>query len=165
MAARGPVLVDTNTILECHRTGCWAALAGHWPLETVEDCITETQTGAHKRPADERIDEAALRASFANVYAVTPMELAKVALLGGPHLDAGERALWAHALGRKDAWRLCGPDRASMKFGAQNKLQDRLVSLGALLADAGARPRSPLKAHFEDAWLRQVVVTIMMGGV
>jgi hypothetical protein len=165
MPVRGPILVDTNTILECHRVGCWAGLSGHWSLETVEDCVTETQTGAQKRPPDQRISEAALRSSLSAVSAVAPIELARVALLGGPHLDDGERALWAHALTRADAWRLCGPDRASMKFGVHNRLQDRLVSLGSLLAGAGVRPKAPIKVHFEEAWLRQVVTQILMGGL
>ena len=37
----GPVLVDTNVIIEAHRTGAWRALAGGYVLETVEDCVTE----------------------------------------------------------------------------------------------------------------------------
>lgn len=38
----GPVLVDTNVILESHRVGAWRALAGSYRVETVEDCVTET---------------------------------------------------------------------------------------------------------------------------
>ena len=43
---RGTVLVDTNVILEAHQTGSWQALAGGYTVETVEDCVTETQTGS-----------------------------------------------------------------------------------------------------------------------
>ena len=39
------VLVDTNTIIEARRTLAWAALVGGWQVETVEDCVMETQTG------------------------------------------------------------------------------------------------------------------------
>ena len=39
------VLVDTNVIIEAHRTAAWAALVGAYGVETVEDCVTETQTG------------------------------------------------------------------------------------------------------------------------
>ena len=39
------VLVDTNVIIEAHRTAAWAALIGAYGVETVEDCVTETQTG------------------------------------------------------------------------------------------------------------------------
>lgn len=33
------MLVDTNTIIEAHRTRAWAALAGDWRAETVEDWL------------------------------------------------------------------------------------------------------------------------------
>jgi hypothetical protein len=159
MPGRGPVLVDTNTIFECHRTGCWAGLAGAWPLETVEECITETQTAKHKKPPEQQIDEAVLRASFVGINAPTPLQLANEAFLRGPFLDPGERYIWAHALGREDAWVVCGPDHASMKFGVLNGMKDRLKSLEDLLTIAGIRPRIPLKSHFEEAWLRRIVVT------
>jgi hypothetical protein len=42
---RGPLLVDTNVILECWRIGAWGALSGGYLVETVEDCVIETQTG------------------------------------------------------------------------------------------------------------------------
>ena len=58
---RGPVLVDTNVILECWRIGAWRALAGGYRVETVEDCVIETQTGFQRRAAEQQIDNAALR--------------------------------------------------------------------------------------------------------
>ena len=53
---RGTVLVDTNVILEAHRTGSWGALTGGYAVETVEDCVTETQTGFQRRQPENRID-------------------------------------------------------------------------------------------------------------
>ena len=35
---RGPVLVDTNAILECWRVGAWRGLTSGYVVETVEDC-------------------------------------------------------------------------------------------------------------------------------
>jgi hypothetical protein len=46
---RGAVLVDTNVILESWRIGAWNALAGGYGVETVEDCVIETQTGFQRR--------------------------------------------------------------------------------------------------------------------
>ena len=46
---RGIVPVDTNVILEAHRTGSWRALTGGYAVETVEDCVTETQKGFQRR--------------------------------------------------------------------------------------------------------------------
>ena len=64
----GPVLVDTNVILECWRVGAWRALAGGYDVETVEDCVIETQTGFQRRATEQQIDNAALRASLAAVH-------------------------------------------------------------------------------------------------
>jgi hypothetical protein len=159
----GPVLVDTNTILEAHKKGCWVALASRYRLETVEDCFIETQTGAQKRRPEEQIDGEALRSSLSAVHKVTMRERASLEILEGPFLDAGEKALWAHALQRKDAWVLCGPDRASMSFGHVNGYRDRLVSLGGLLSDIGHRPRIALASHFEKAWLDDVLSKLALG--
>src|SRR6267378_2897046 len=95
----GPVLVDTNAILECFRVGAWRALAGGYGVETVEDCVTETQTGFQQRRREQQIDAAALRASLAAVHQVGDAELAVVAVRAPDiALDPGERSLWAHAL-------------------------------------------------------------------
>src|ERR1700729_927671 len=112
---KGPVLVDTNSILESWRTGLWRALVGGYVVETVEDCVIETQTGYQNRAPERWIDQADLRAGLAAVHTVTPTEHARAALRDPMFamLDTGERALWAHALSRSDAWLLCGPDKAS----------------------------------------------------
>lgn len=122
------VLVDTNVIIESHLRACWNALTGQFLIETVEPCVIECMTGKHDwngvRPAEQD-----LRDSFHGIHEVSAIELAHVQLNGGSVLDAGERALWAHALTRNDAWILCGPDRASMRFGYELKQRERLVSL------------------------------------
>lgn len=53
--ARGTVLVDTNAIIEAHRTGVWRALAGGYQVESVEDCVIETQTGFQWRRPEQSI--------------------------------------------------------------------------------------------------------------
>ena len=131
-------MVDTNVILEAHRVGSWRALAGGYCLETVEDCVTETQTGFQRRLPEQRIDEKELRASLAVVHSVKDRERA-VGTIRAPHiaLDLGEASLWAHALTRDDAWVLCGPDKASLRFGIQLGFRERLVSLESLLNNIG----------------------------
>lgn len=150
----GVVLVDTNVILETHRTGSWRTLAARYRLKTVEDCVTETQTGALNRRPEQRIDEAALRGALRAIHSVSPLERAQAVLRDErlAMLDAGERALWSHALGRTDAWVLCGPDAASLRIGVRLGLRDRLVALEALLADVGFRPRTPLRRNYTRAW-------------
>ena len=68
---RGTVLVDTNVILEDHRTGSWRALTGGYDVETVEDCVTETQTGFQRRQPRRlhRLTDLGLRAAVQASFA------------------------------------------------------------------------------------------------
>ena len=143
------VLVDTNTIIEAYRTRAWAALAGGWRVETVEDCVTETQTGFQRRRPEQSIAADELRGSLAAVHGVTDRERAELALrVQDIALDVGEESLWAHALGRSDRWVLCGPDKASLRCGIRLGFRERLVSLQELLNVVGHRPRVALKRHY-----------------
>jgi hypothetical protein len=154
----GPVLVDTNAILECFRVGSWRALSSGYRVETVEDCVTETQTGFQRRRAELQIDAAQLVGSLKAVHLVADAERAVVAVRAPDiALDVGERSLWAHALTRSDAWVLCGPDKASMRFGVRLGLKARLIALETLLADAGHRPKEALKLAYTTKWLAKVL--------
>lgn len=158
----GPVLVDTNVIIECWRVGAWKALAGGYALETVGVCFVETQTGFQRRRPEEQIDSKVLTATLKAVHPVEDAEFAK-ALTRDPEigfLDAGEQALWAHAASRTDAWVLCGPDKASLRIGIRLGLKDRLVSLERLLRDIGFRPRIELKSAYTQRWLEQALAQL-----
>lgn len=155
---RGPVLVDTNAILECYRVGAWRALSNGYNVETVEDCVIETQTGFQRRRPELQIDAAELRTSLKAVHAVDDAQRAVVAVRAPDiALDVGERSLWAHALTRSDAWVLCGPDKASMRFGVRLGLRGRLIALETLLAGAGHRPKEALKLAYTTKWLDKVL--------
>jgi hypothetical protein len=160
----GPILVDTNVILETWRVGSWRALAGGYSVETVEDCVTETQTGFQRRRPEQRIHAAALRQSLAQVHGVTQGHLAAAIVRdeGISFLDVGERSLWAHALTRADAWVLCGPDRASLRFGVRLGFRDRLVALERLLSDVGHRPRNALRPAYTTRWLDTVLAEMVL---
>ncbi len=100
----GPVLVDTNVILECHRVGLWRAFVGGYQVETVEECVTETQTGFQRRREHQQIDEQKLRAKLTEVRPVTEQERAELSVMVPDIiLDKGEVSLWAHAASRDDA--------------------------------------------------------------
>jgi hypothetical protein len=161
---QGPVLVDTNVILECWRVNAWNALSGGYGVETVEDCVIETQTGYQRRREEQRVEQAVLTASLRAVHKVGNAELAGV-LLRDPlaaNLDHGERSLWAHAVGRADAWVLCGPDKASLRFGVRLGLRDRLVALEGLLSDAGHKAGSVLRENYTSKWLDRVLGEMVM---
>lgn len=153
--ARGTaVLVDTNVIIEAHRTQAWRALVGGYGVETVEDCVTETQTGFQRRRSEQAIDSGQLRESLASVHAVSDSDRAELAVrVDGIALDIGEWSLWAHARSREDPWVLCGPDKASLRCGVRLGFRDRLVSLEGLLHQIGHRPKVDLRRQYTTKWL------------
>jgi hypothetical protein len=120
--------------------------------------VTETQTGFQRRRPEQQIEVAQLVASLKAVHPVDDAQRA-VVVVKAPDiaLDVGERSLWAHALTRKDVWVLCGPDKASMRFGVRLGLRDRLIALEALLTDAGHRPKEALKLPYTAKWLEKVL--------
>jgi hypothetical protein len=133
-------------------------------VETVEDCVIETQTGYQRRRPEERIDNAELRTSLAAIHPVGDAERAAAVVRDAmfSYLDVGEQSLWAHALTRGDAWVLCGPDRASLRFGVRLGFRDRLVALQTLLDDVGHRPKQSLRSAYTAAWLAQALNEIVM---
>ena len=156
------MLVDTNAIIEAYRTRSWRALSGGCQVETVEACVAEMQTGFQLRLKEEAIDLAVLRSSLATVHSVSVRERAELALRkGNIALDEGEEALWAHALGRNDAWMLCGPDRASLRCGVRLGHRERLVSLEELLKHVGHRI-SGLRPAYTQKWHERVVGEIYL---
>ena len=161
------MFVDTNVILESHRVGSWRALTGGYRVETAEDCVTETQTGFQRRQPEQRIDAGALRASLAEIHSVGDRERAELVIRAHDiGLDRGEASLWAHALHRDDAWVLCGPDKASLRFGIRMGFHERLVSLERLLDGVGYRPRLSLRAAYTKKWHEKVLEELsLMEGV
>jgi hypothetical protein len=154
----GPVLVDTNAVLECFRVSAWRALAGGYGVETVEDCVTETQTGFQRRRSEQQINATELRTSLVSVHAVGNAEVALVAVRAPDiALDVGERSLWAHTLTRSDAWVLCGPDKASLRFGVRLGFRERLVALEGLLDAVGHRPKVDLRPAYTSKWLEKTL--------
>ena len=163
VAPGASVLVDTNVIIESHRIGAWQALAGGYRIETVEDCVTETQTGFQLRRAEQSIALGELRASLAREHRVGNRERAELLIrIEEIALDRGEESLWAHALGRDDGWFLCGPDRASLRCGVRLGLRDRIVSLAALLEGVGHRPKMMPKRHYTRQWQERVLVEFVL---
>ena len=160
---QGPVLVDTNVIIESHRVAAWRALTGGYRVDTVEECVAETQAGAQRRRPERRIDETELRGSLNAVHSVSDLERAELTLRKQDvALDIGEESLWAHALSRNDAWILCGPDRASLRCGIRLGFREQLVSLERLLSDAGHRPRVPLRPAYTRRWFQTTLVELVL---
>ena len=153
-----PVLVDTNAIIEAHRTRSWRALSQGRRIETVDACVVETQTGYQLRRKEEAIDASELRESLAAVHSVGALERAELALRkGNIALDEGEKALWAHALARNGIWVLCSPDKSSLRCGVRLGYRERLVSLEELFHSVGHRPATELRRAYTKKWHDWVV--------
>jgi hypothetical protein len=85
-----------------------------------------------------------------------PPLLDNAGILDADDVNAGEQALWARALTRADARALCGPDRASLRFGLRLGFRDRLVALERLLSDAGHKS-AKLKPAYTSNWLAKTL--------
>ena len=85
------VLVDTNVIIESYRTSTWRALTGgNFRVETVADCVTETQTGFQLRRPELTIDIDQLKHSLFAVNSVGDKARTELAIkIRGIALDRG----------------------------------------------------------------------------
>lgn len=153
---KGVVLLDNNAIGDAVDLGVWNALNAAYSgkLETVSEVADEAGTYFRKKP-----NTAELMASLnaMRVHEVSDSERAELFVrTEGLALDEGERDLWSHAIGRKDSWILCGPDRASLRAAARLGFQEKLISLEELLQQAGLSTRGLPEEH-TAGWLRRVV--------
>ncbi|WP_215755528.1 hypothetical protein [Acetobacter sp. P5B1] len=110
------------------------------------------------RPLEEK-----LRQGFDAIHSISDQQLAEVLVRGGSLLDAGEQHLWAYALSCPTAWVLCGPDRASMRFGYEQNYRERLVSLEELLNGISTSSPIPIDAHHTKEWLNKFINDIILG--
>ncbi len=158
---RGPILVDTNVILEAHRTRCWKAIASGYSVETVEACFEETQTGHRNRPSTQKINPDELKNILSAIHQVRNEDLAELILKTDIALDYGEQHLWAHALNRQGDSKFCGPDTASLRVGILLGHRDRLVSLEQLLDDIGSQSKG-LRPQYQRKWHRKTINDLMV---
>lgn len=154
---RGQILlVDTNIIIEAVRTRCWNAITSHFTVETVEKCYEEALTGDLHRPGYVEVDAAQLRKGLRNRHTVSDHESMQLSLQlpSASSLDAGERQLFAHVLGRTDVWIVSCADRAAVHVALELGWEERIVTLELVARKSGARPA--LKRHFTEDWLSEV---------
>lgn len=149
-----PLLLDNCAISACYDCGGWKALVARYDLQTVEEVEQEATTGYQHRKI---IDPQEFRRDVV-VHPVEELERieAKTQFEGLYALDDGESDLWVHALTRNDAWILCGPDIASIKFGIERGFRDKLISLEELLTAVGFKAKSPLKEQYTKKWLENL---------
>lgn len=158
------VLVDTNVIIEAHRTGCWNSLANFFHMETVETCFTETQTGFQNRSPAQTIDVTILQATLKKIATITKVQEADFLIKypNSPALDPGERHLLVHALTRSDTWLINSPDLAAMRFACNNGLDERLISLESMVRRISAHLTASLALQYTDTWHTQTKTKMLL---
>lgn len=160
------VLVDTNVIIEAHRTGCWKAIADFFNLETVEKCIEETQTGSQNRSPEENINQDHLRNTLSVTTPITRVQEAKFILKyeQAISLDPGELHLLTHAsLRHDDAWLISSPDKAAMRFAYNLGWRDRLISLENMVKRVAGHRKTRFRENYTEAWLVRERTKLVLG--
>jgi len=159
------VLVDTNVIIETHRTGCWNSLANFFHLETVETCVVETQTGYQNRSPEQTISDALLRQQLKNIANISEIQKAEffINYKNAPALDEGELHLLIHALTRNDKWLINSPDLAAMRFACKNGFDERLISLETMVRRVKAQLAAPLQPQYTEAWQTHKKTQMLLG--
>lgn len=159
--AQQHVLVDTNVIIEAHRTRCWGALVVRYGMDTVCRCVEECETGNRRRNTVE-VDTARLSAELMPKVVTPSMILTLAQRLGGKvDLDPGEKELLAYALTLADCWIVTSPDKAAVRAGHLLGVVDRFVSLEELAVDAGQRP--DLRDQYTSRWLHNFRTQVILG--
>ena len=159
------VLVDTNVILEAHRTGCWKPLAAYFSLHTVAKVVEETQTGYQNRSPEELIDEGTLRGQLVHVENISETQRVQVNMTHGhPSLDDGERDLIIYAeTFDSQVWLLNSPDMAAVRFCHKQGWLQRLVSLGAMTSHIKTHLREDLRINYTEGWLSVKRTDLLLG--
>ena len=157
------VLVDTNVVIEAHRTGCWKPISGWFRIETVGKCVEEAGTGGRRDPGYVTVDIASLRA----VVKIHPDDARRVAAVAMKHpalgaLDAGEKELLAFAVHYDVDWLAASPDKACLRVAHEMGLLDRFISMETMARAAGSSVGN-LKTQYTEKWLRGYCADLRLG--
>lgn len=157
------LLVDSMIVIEAVRTGCWNAISGQHRLATVRTCAEELSRG---NPADPHyVTVSATDLARIAVEEVSGIVSARFRLLyqDADGMDAGERDLMAHALDRKDEFRVCSCDKAYLRAAHALGWIERVRSLEAIASACGARPNPPFRKQFTEAQLSEWRTKLFLG--
>ena len=150
------VYVDTNVVLEAHRTGCWVDLVQLYDVRTVEMVQIETQSGDRRQRGYVAVSMREFSVKV-TINKVTDLHRLKASARAKAltALDAGERDLLAFVASEDPgSLLLATADKAAIKTACQLGLETRLVSLEEMARQRGKNP--PLKRQYTKSWLGQV---------
>ncbi len=156
--------LDTNVLIECHRVGCWKALAANYRLATVDKVLEECGTGGGRRQGYVNIDTNHVKAHV-TCHPVSRKALAdlRLRIAGQVSLDPGEEQLLAKAMTQPGLWRICSPDKALLRACWTLNYLDRVVSLGELLQAIGHQSKILLQYQYTRKWLEEKRTDFLLG--
>lgn len=145
-------MLDTNVIIEAHRTGCWNAVAKGFALETTKECAEEARRGNKRDPNYVAVE----LSGKSNVVTVEPSwyDAVKARSVFFSLLQRGEQELLVYAYHDRSLQWASTADTAAVRAGYELGVLDRFVALEELAALVGARPK--LRRHFTLAWLSRL---------
>ena len=128
------IFVDTNIIIEAHRTGCWKSLVGSYDIHIVEKVREEALRGRRDGANYIRVEADELESNV-TIHSVGDEQLA--AAIAKYHdlalLDDGEKHLLAYAFACEEKpFILTTADKAAVKASCGLGLGDLLKSLEEL---------------------------------
>lgn len=156
------ILVDTNVVIEAHRTRCWKALLGRYKLDSVEQCLIELASGNQMRRGYVPVDADEIRSAL-RPKSVTEKQRAEFQslLANRVDLDPGESDLLAYARTLPaGTYFLCSPDRPALWAMRIMGVLDQAVSLEELVEGTGADP--PLQEQYRKKWLAREKIKIRL---
>jgi hypothetical protein len=158
------ILIDTNAIKAAHLAGCWNLIRKCYKLETADYCIEEAVRPNRngQRLVNKSVEE--LRKEL-HAHAVTDTQRAALAitLQGRVDLDDGERDLLSLAISfKEEIWRLCGPDKATLRAMNFLGILEKMCSLQLLAEGAGAKGKS-WEIQYTEKWLSQKRTLLLLG--
>lgn len=156
------IFVDTNAIAAACSIGQWNNLCQTFEIETVKKCVEEALRPNRKGEILVGLSEQQLTRGI-TVHAVDSRMRYELLQRGVPDLDDGERDLLAYALNEREAWWLCGPDKATMNALHVIGRLDRAVSLEKLLV-AYSKKSPPLEPNQTERWLSRLRTELLLGG-
>ncbi len=156
------VFVDTNVIIEAHRTGCWKALVASYEIHTVEMVREESLRGRKDNPEYVVIDAGVFDGKV-TVHTVSDKERAK-AIIEHPELvilDEGEKDLLAYLYSAGiEVMILTTGDAAAIRMACRLGFADQLRSLEALVRKGSLR--KDLKSWYTSKHLESVKTRFLL---
>lgn len=157
------ILIDTNAILEAHRTNTWKCITRDWSIETCETCIEESL----RRPMKQSyipVSGESLREGIRTRHDVNDLERTQLALdyPNSAVLDKGERDLMTLLLSKKDTFSICSPDKTAMRFAIEVGLGERLICFESLLKKCG-KPAFTLREQYTLDWHSRRMSQLRLG--